>query len=141
MLEALIGAVGGGILRLVPEVIKWSDRAAERGHELSMLDAQYKLTALEVNARAAVEREQTDAAVIRAIADVSAAQTNARSGVAWADALNVLVRPVLAFSFFGLYLLNKAYAESWAWNDTDYSMLSGILSFFYIGRVYEKSKL
>ena len=38
MLETLLGGILGGFLRLVPELLKWLDRAGERKHELCMQD-------------------------------------------------------------------------------------------------------
>lgn len=102
MIETLLGTLLGGLFRLAPEVLKWLDRNNERAHELAIFDKQ--LEADRLRAKAEVDRinAQADATIGAAEVQAIIAATRAqalRTGIKWVDALNALVRPVLAFQW------------------------------------------
>lgn len=102
MLESLLGTLFGGLFRLLPEFLKWLDRKDERKHELAMFDKQ--LEADKMKGDQAQLLAQTEAnrgigmAEINAMIEATKAQA-VSSGVKWVDAMNSLVRPVLAFQW------------------------------------------
>lgn len=102
MIETLLGTLFGGAFRLLPEVLKWLDRKDERAHELSMFDKQLEADKLkgeqsqrlaEIEANASI-----GAAEINAIIEATKAQA-AQTGIRWVDALNSLIRPLLAMQW------------------------------------------
>lgn len=102
MLESLIGTLFGGVFRLVPEILKWLDRRDERAHELAMLDKQYALDKLHAEAGAQLAtieaNRQTTALDIQALIEATKAQGQL-TGIKLVDAMNGLVRPLLAFQW------------------------------------------
>lgn len=99
MIETLFGSLFGGLFRLAPEVLKWLDRKNERAHELAMLDKQLDADKLRGEQAIAQIGALADAAIgaaeVQALIEATKAQST-RTGIKWVDALNALVRPVLA---------------------------------------------
>lgn len=107
VLAPLLGGLGGYAARLAPEVLKFFDRKSERHHELAMEDKQAARLKVEseidrqraeLNIRA-IEAQGSAAATIGDIgvlADALKAQATP-TGIAWVDALNASVRPVLTY--------------------------------------------
>ena len=154
ILETLGGGLLGGLFRLAPEVIKIFDAKNERSHELSMLQAEMEFAKL----NAEREMHKTNAAMTIAELDaVSAAlkeqgQT-ARAAGWFVAAISALVRPLVTYWFVimyslvkivGIYLAVKT-GGFWtevlvkSWNTEDMAILSMILTFWFVGRVYERS--
>lgn len=109
MIETLLGTLFGGLFRLAPELMKWLDRKDERKHELNMFDKQLaaeklKVEAAAVSAAAAQQLAETQGSTQIGLAEVQAliAGTQAQAqqtGIKWVDAMNSLVRPILAFQW------------------------------------------
>jgi len=157
VIETLLGSLLGGVFRLAPEVLKWIDRKGERGHELAMQDKALEFEKLrgaqkmaEIGA-AAQEAWNTGAlAVLRE----SVASQGTITGVKWADALSISVRPIITFWFMTLYCAAKTCAfiaaigagTDWsaaviaAWTDADQALWSGVLNFWFLGRVFDRVK-
>lgn len=155
MLETLFGGVLGGLFRLAPEVLKWLDRKGERQHELFMLQAEMEFAKI----RGEIAMKQTEA--IMTTAELSAmseaykeqAATATQAG-RFVSALSALVRPLVTYAFVGTYFAVKAAAYVLAlhqggewkallvsmWNQDDMAMLMLILTFWFVGRVYEKQR-
>jgi hypothetical protein len=158
--ETAIGGLLGGALRLAPEVLKWFDRKDERKHELSLLD---KNTAAE-QARAAAGQKmaETQADGTQIASAISALQEALKgqfqvTGNKFLDFLNFSVRPVLTYLIVGPYAVGKLavfIALLWTGSSLDASavqaaiaatytaadmaIVSGIINFFFLGRVFDK---
>ena len=76
-----------------------------------------------------------------------------KTGFWFVDALNFLVRPLATYYFLGCYGIVKTAmivtamreADPWlsvvsCWADQDAQILSGILAFWFVGRVFDKQK-
>ena len=88
---------------------------------------------------------------IEALRDAVAAQGQ-RSGVRWADALSISVRPVITYWFMLLYCAAKTAAfvaaitagAGWgtailhAWTEADQALWAGVLNFWFLGRVFDR---
>jgi len=102
MIETLLGTLFGGLFRMAPEVLKWMDRKDERAHELAMFDKQLEADKLKGDQQLAQINAQADAnigaAEIQAIVEATKAQA-VQTGIKWVDALNALVRPLLAMQW------------------------------------------
>lgn len=154
--EALLSAIGGGILRAVPEVLSFFDKKNERAHELAMMDKQTELKKLEAQSAMALAVEQhdssVDAGLVNAFIEAQKSQA-VQTGIKFVDALNALVRPAIAYAIFGLYALVrivtlfvaiKTNPAAWAsiiascWTTEDMAMLNMVLGFFFVGRAFLK---
>lgn len=155
MIETLLGGLLGGAFRLAPEILKWVDRKGERGHELAMQDKALEFEKLRGAQKMAEIGTSADAAwntgALDALKEAVAAQGRP-SGVKWADALSISVRPVITYWFMALYCAAKAAAfaaalnadASWgeailhAWTEADQALWAGVLNFWFLGRVFER---
>lgn len=153
MFETLLGGLFGGVLRLAPELMKLWDRKDERKHELSMLDRELDFA----KSKAEVQLRQVEGDLATAQLDTMAEAIREQSQTAQAAgkivaAVSALVRPLVTYIFISLYALVKiaGYAlavsqgGNWAqvligmWSVDDMAVLNMILSFWFVGRVYER---
>ncbi|BAO82901.1 miscellaneous; hypothetical/global homology [Serpentinimonas maccroryi] len=155
MIETLLGGLMGGAFRLAPELLKWLDRKGERGHELAMQDKALEFEKIRGAQRMSEIGAGADAAwnvgAIDALREAVAAQGRP-SGMKWADALSTTVRPVVTYLFMLMYVGVKLstfvgsvqtgmeFGEALlaSWTDADQALLSGILNFWFISRVWER---
>ena len=155
MIETLLGGLLGGAFRLAPEILKWLDRKGERGHELAMQDK-----ALEFEKIRGAQRMSEIGAGADAAWNVGAIETlreavrtqGEKTGVRWADALSISVRPVITYWFMALYCAAKTAAfaaavtagAGWgtailhAWTEADQALWAGVLNFWFLGRVFDR---
>jgi hypothetical protein len=156
MWMTVISMVGGGLMRLMPELMSFFNKKADNAHELAMLERQYKLESTRAAARVHEIEVQGDISETLALL---AAQTEALKGqmqkvdVWWVDALNFLVRPLSTYYFLTLYGIVKMATiivalrttDPWlaiiqCWTADDGAIMSGILAFWFVGRVFDKKK-
>jgi len=155
MLETLLGGVFGGLLRLAPEVFKLFDRANERKHELAMLSAEMEFAKV----RGEIAMRQTEAqmtmAEVEAIGEAFKEQSEtAKAAGSMVAAISAMVRPTVTYMFLGLYALVKVAAfliaieqgGNWKevlttmWGSDDLAVFNMIISFWFVGRVYERNR-
>jgi len=157
MIETLLGGLLGGAFRLAPELLKWLDRKGERSHELAMQDKALEFEKVRGASRMLEIGATADAAwntgAMEAFKEAVAGQGRP-SGVKWADALSTSVRPIITYWFMALYCAAKAAAfvaalnagAGWgvavlaAWTDADQALWSGVLNFWFVGRVFERAR-
>lgn len=155
MFETLLGGVFGGVLRLAPELFKLFDKKNERAHELRMLEAEMEFAKVkgEIAMRQADVQLQTAEldAMVAAIQEQSSTAKAAGSLVA---AISALVRPTVTYMFLGLYAAVKVAAYliaieqggNWKevlttmWGSDDLAVFNMIISFWFVGRVYERNR-
>lgn len=155
MFETLLGGVFGGLLRLAPELLKLWDRKDERKHELAMLDREldFAKTKAEVQLRQA--ETELAATQLDTLSEAFREQSQtAQAAGKFVAAMSALVRPAVTYIFIVLYALVKiaGYAlavsqgGAWTavlvglWSVDDMAVLNMILSFWFVGRVYERSR-
>lgn len=155
MLETLIGGVFGGALRLAPELFKLIDRKYEREHELAMLGQEIEFAKV----RGEIAMRQTEAqmtmAEVDAIGKAFAEQSKtSQAGGKLVAAISALVRPTVTYAFLSLYaavkvasyLLAMEQSGNWKevlvamWGVDDLAVFNMILSFWFVGRVYERTR-
>ena len=155
MLETLLGGVFGGLLRLAPEVFKLFDRANERKHELAMLSAEMEFAKV----RGEIAMRQTEAqmtmAEVEAIGEAFKEQSEtAKAAGSMVAAISAMVRPTVTYMFLGLYAAVKVAAflisieqgGNWKevlttmWGSDDLAVFNMIISFWFVGRVYERNR-
>lgn len=154
MIETLFGGIFGGLLRLAPEAFKLFDRANERKHELAMLNAEMEFAKV----RGEIAMRQTEASMTIAELDAMSEAFKEQSATAQAAgkfvaAVSALVRPGITYAFVCIYFIVK-YAMfeiavqqngNWKevlismWSKDDMTILFMIISFWFVGRVYERT--
>lgn len=154
MFETLLGGVFGGVLRLAPEVFKIFDKKNERAHELKMIEAEMEFAKI----RGEIAMRQVEATMTMAEMDTMAEAFKEQSRTAQAagkfvSAISALVRPIVTYAFLTLYAAVKVAAfmiameqnGNWKdvlvtmWGSDDLAVFNMIISFWFVGRVYERS--
>jgi len=155
MFETLLGGVFGGLLRLAPEVFKLFDKKNERAHELRMVQAEMEFAKI----RGEIAMRQTEAAMTMAEMDTMAQafkeQSETAKNAGWfVSAISALVRPTVTYAFLALFVAVKVAAYliaieqggNWKdvlitmWGADDLAVFNMILSFWFVGRVYERTR-
>ena len=155
MFESLIGGVFGGLLRLAPEVFKIFDKKNERAHELRMLEAEMEFAKVrgEIAMRQADVQLQT--AELDAMTQAFKEQSETAKNAGWfVSTISAMVRPTVTYLFLALYAAVKVAAYliaieqggNWKdvltsmWGSDDLAVFNMIISFWFVGRVYERSR-
>lgn len=153
MLSALLGGLMGGIFRILPEVIKLFDKVDERKHELKMLEAEMAFAKI----RGEIMMKQAEAAMTVAELDamseaIKEQGQTARVAGRFVAAMSALVRPLVTYWFVGFYSFVKVLTISLAldqnaywkevivtsWTVDDMAILMMILTFWFVGRIWDK---
>lgn len=155
MWETLLGGVFGGVLRLAPEALKFFDRKGERSHELRMLEAEMKFAQVKGEIALRQTEAQMTMAEVAAIGEAFKEQSaTAQAAGKWVAAISALVRPFVTYLFVIAYAAVKIAAflialeqnGDWKqvitamWGVDDMAVLNMILSFWFVGRVYERTR-
>lgn len=143
----LLGSLIGFISAAFPDLLKiWRD-AADRKHELTILQMQMEQQRQGHMNRLEEINVQADIAESRAL------YRTYNTGVRWVDALNGTVRPVIAYAFFLLYASVKLMAYhampenstvslsiiyDTLWTQEDAAIFAGIISFYFGQRAMNK---
>jgi len=165
MIETLLGGLLGGIFRCIPEILKFFDAKNERGHELAMQDkalAFQQLTGQQRIDELSTAGQQTYNT--GALDTLKAALESQKlefkpTGYAWVDMLMAItvfittsVRPAVTYILVGLYVTAKialvyqvaqhtidlSLMVKVLWTADDQGILSAILNFWFLGRVFDK---
>lgn len=155
MILTILGGLMGGVFRILPEVLKLFDKVSERKHELELLKAEMEFAKI----RGEIMMKQAEAAMTVAELDAMSVAIQeqgqtARAAGKWVAALSALVRPLVTYWFVVFYSLVKILSiilaldqdANWkevivnAWTADDMAILMMILTFWFIGRVWEKQR-
>lgn len=156
ILGTLLSGVGGGALRLAPELLKFFDAKNERAHELALQDKQIEMLKLQQTGKLQEITAQGEAQVAVGQMDAFIAAMKGQmqlTGSKLVDGLNMLVRPLTTYYIMFLWGLKKTAeiviatqttgpldALIKTWTDSDQAMLTGILAFWFVGRVFDKGR-
>lgn len=154
-METLLGGIFGGLLRLAPEALKFFDQKNERKHELALLEAEMRFAQV----RGEIAMRQTEAQMTMAEVESIGEAFKEQSATAQAAgkavaAISALVRPFVTYLFVIAYAAVKVAAfliamgqgGNWKevlismWSVDDMAVLNMILSFWFVGRVYERTR-
>ena len=157
ILVSLFGKIGvGGLLRFVPQVFKLLSDKGDRDHEYRMAKLQLEIDAARAGQQIDLVHAQGSEAQattsLQAYVEALKGQSEIKSGVPIADALNVLVRPIITYWLLGLYTIYKVavlvnlVATDAAlslilgslWTAADADMMGIIFGFWFVDRVFRK---
>ena len=153
MILTILGGLMGGVFRILPEVIKLFDKVSERKHELELLKAEMEFAKI----RGEIMMKQAEAVMTVAELDAMSAAIQeqgqtARAAGKFVAALSALVRPLVTYWFVFFYSAVKIITISlaleqngnWkevivsAWTVDDMAILMMILTFWFVGRIWDK---
>ena len=134
----LLASIAGFISSIIPEIIKYFKDINDKKHELDILNKQIEYNA--TNAAKSLEEIH----ISRDILEQASLYSTYKTEIKWVDTLNGSVRPILAYSFFLMYMWVKylqykaisssAYIIEYMeiiWNIDDQAIFAGIISFYY----------
>lgn len=151
--SGLLGSIFGGLFRLAPEILKFLDKKNERMHELSMFRLQTELEKQRGEFRVESKYVDHSMAQLEAIGEAFKEQAETASkSYPWVAAASALVRPLVTYVLFGMYVIFKftmisiAYSSGADWTEIvvrnwtvdDFGLLTMILTFWFVGRTIEK---
>jgi len=155
MILTILGGLMGGVFRILPEVLKLFDRVNERKHELELLKTEMEFAKI----RGEIMMKQAEASMTIAELDamseaIKEQGQTARAAGKFVAALSALVRPLVTYWFVGFYSFVKMLTISlaleqnanWkevivnAWTADDAAILMMILTFWFVGRIWDKYK-
>ena len=139
----LLASIAGFISSILPEFIKFFKDINDKKHELNILDRQIEYS------KSNATRTLEEIHVSREILEQASLYSTYKTDIRWVDMLNGSVRPVLAYSFFFMYmsvkyLQYKAIAASphvieyleILWGVDDQAIFAGVISFYYGQRTF-----
>lgn len=141
----LLASIAGFISSIIPEIVKYFKDINDKKHELAILEKQ-----IEYSKNSNI-RSLEEIHVSRDILEQASLYSTYKTDIGWVDALNGTVRPVLAYSFFIMYMGVK-YVQYRAieasahiieyieiiWNVDDQAIFAGIISFYYGQRTFQR---
>lgn len=157
MIISILSLLGGGLMRLLPELFGFLNKKTDNAHELAMMDKQFELEKMRgANQMAQVELQTTSEQIVHML-DAQASALKAQmqlTGMKIVDALNFLVRPLATYYVLFLYglaklamfmIAMKSGLSGWdsiikLYDEDDKAILSGILGFWFVSRVFEKDR-
>lgn len=141
----LFASIVGFISSIVPELIKYFKDSNDKRHELQILEKQIKYSQINHS------KELEEINISKEILEQASLYSTYNTNVKWVDSLNGSVRPVLAYSFFLMYIgvkyLQYTAISSSAhvleyiniiWNVDDQAIFAGIISFYYGQRTFKR---
>ncbi|PCJ28991.1 MAG: hypothetical protein COA94_03005 [Rickettsiales bacterium] len=142
----LLASIAGFLTSIIPEIIKYFKDMNDKEHELSILEIQMQYN------RDNDARSLEEIYVARDILEQASLYATFESKIWWVDMLNGSVRPVLAYSFFIMYVAVK-YLQYNAisasahivehieiiWNIDDQAIFASVVSFYYGQRTFRRS--
>jgi hypothetical protein len=152
----ILGALLGGIFRIFPEVMKFFDAKNERAHELDMLNKQIEFQTVtgkqKMDEIQATSQAAYDVTALESLKEAIKAQGQL-TGNSKIDAITQTVRPFATYLLLALYIGSKLGAIALGldqgmkaadilvsiYNPEDRALLAGILNFWFLSRVFEKS--
>lgn len=141
----LLASIAGFVSSIIPEIVKYFKDINDKKHELAILQKQIEYSKTSAN------QTLEEIHITRDIAEQASLYATYKTDISWVDALNGSVRPILAYSFFFMYmgmkyLQYKAIVESnyiiayieILWSPDDQAIFAGIISFYYGQRTFQK---
>lgn len=147
MIEPLVGGVTGGLMRMLPEVIRaWSEQR-DREHELAMA-RQYTQHVKTLGLKSAAMQEDVpayDAAGLEGLHEryIDRATEKASRKYPIINALAAMVRPTVTWWLVSLYSvvrISGLMVGRWDYGESDLTLLASVLSFWFVGRVWDRMK-
>lgn len=141
-MEVLLSGLGGGILRLAPEVLRFWDGKLDRDHEYRL--ALQHTEHLKVLGTERVDLLTPDYGIAGAHeAYIQKATERASKKYPLIDLLAASVRPTVTWALvllYGAVTVAGLLTGKRDYGAEDLSLLSAVLSFWFVGRVWERVK-
>lgn len=145
-MEVLLSGLGGGILRLAPEVLRFLDGKMDRDHEFRLaVQHTEHLKVLGTERVGAMGNEYEAVAGLTGLQEayIQKAADRVAKKYPIIDVLAASVRPTVTWALVLLYAavtVSGLLTGRRQYGPEDLSLLSAVLSFWFVGRVWERVK-
>lgn len=142
----LFASIAGFITSIIPEILKFFRDKQDKLHELEIFEKQIKFSKIAPNTKSPEEIYITSH-----LSERLALYSTYTTGISTIDTLNGSVRPILAYSFFIIYVAIKfiQYSEisksddvmkyiEILWSLEDQAIFASIISFYFGQRTFSK---
>lgn len=156
MLITLLASLGGGIFRMLPEILNFFKSKEDMKHEQAMFTMQLEADKLKYQSNLAQTQEQnagaTSLAEITALIEATKAQAIV-TGVKWVDAISSLMRPLLTL-WWCIILYSSALIANFlvllqagmtlttamiaVWGPDEKAICASMISFWFVDRCLRK---
>lgn len=155
MIETLLGSLLGGVFRIVPEVMKLWDAKNEREHELAMLGKEMEFAQIKGEISMREQETVLMGKELDAMTEALKEQgETARASGQFISAISAAVRPLVTYWFVVLYSIVKLASilmaidagADWkevlvnSWSEDDMALLMMVLTFWFVGRVWDRTR-
>ena len=155
MIETLLGSLLGGVFRIVPEVMKLWDAKNEREHELAMLGKEMEFAQIKGEISMREQETVLMGKELDAMTEALKEQgETARASGKFISAISAAVRPLVTYWFVTLYSIVKLASilmavdagANWkevlvsSWSEDDMALLMMVLTFWFVGRVWDRTR-
>jgi hypothetical protein len=155
MIETLLGSLLGGVFRIVPEVMKLWDAKNEREHELAMLGKEMEFAQIKGEISMREQETVLMGKELDAMTEALKEQgETARASGQFISAISAAVRPLVTYWFVTLYSIVKLASilmaidagADWkevlvsSWSEDDMALLMMVLTFWFVGRVWDRTR-
>ena len=143
----LFASIAGFITSLIPEILRFFKDRLDKSHELQLMDKQIRFSKI------AGSKSPEEIQMTRDVVEQLSLYSTYKTGINWVDALNGSVRPVLAYSFFGMYaaikIIQYKYIAKTAllveyidiiWSIDDQAIFASIVSFYFGQRPFARAR-
>ena len=139
-MSAILGFFGS----IIPQGLKVYQDVKDKEQEIRVIEIQAELQ------RQGHYNRLEEIAIQQDVTQQTAMYRTFYSGIGWIDGFNALVRPVITFSFFGLYVYIKYMQFGYVsgadyitvynvlWGMEDQALFSSIIAFYFGNRTFNK---
>jgi len=140
---SIVGLLIGTFIRLLPELVKIINKLIDNYFEIKMLKISNHISDNQTQSKYVQSTSVVDdTKYLELISKVQQKKTR----IQWVDVTRALVRPYTTYILLFLYvsikityiILNPHVALIMIYTPSDISILSGVMSFWFLGRVLEK---
>ncbi len=142
----LIASLTGFLGSIIPYLLNFLKDVSDKKHELEILDRQISMQ------KEGISQHLEEIKISENMQEMKSLYRTFYTKIPFVDAINGMVRPVLAYAFFALYVYVK-YKQIWffiinndpafilveyVWSGDDQAIFAGIISFYFGQRAMSK---
>jgi len=131
----ILGSLIGFLSSALPAAADFFKRKQDMEHELRLFEMQIKMSEIQH------QNNMEEAAIEADTSQYRELYKTYNVGITWIDGFNALIRPVLAISFFALYvfvkylMVNAGYP---IWDEEDAAIFASVIAFYFGNRTFDK---
>jgi hypothetical protein len=119
----------GSLVGLIPTLFKYFQQWQDGRNQLAIMQIQLQMM------QAGLNMQLQEVAMNAQVAQVTSAYNTIKTNIGWVDALNGLIRPLIAIIYTAKMIYAMIYPELIELADHDYGIYSCVISFYFGGLI------